>query len=172
LREIQPNLRRLGAFWISPEPAIQDYFETLKFAAKAHGVELKADVLTREEELPSRLRSMVGQVDALWLPPDPMLITPSSFSIIKEFSLSNNIPLYVPLDSLVDKGATASIASRFREIGRTVGLTAARVVAGRASHDENIYSDKYFMVLNLTSAKQTGLDIPAEVVKRADRVVP
>ena len=77
-----------------------------------------------------------------------------------------------PMDSLVDKGATASFAASFRESGRKAGQMAAKAEAGALGDVEAIYPDHYELTVNLTAAAQSGLTIPPDVVKKADRVVP
>ena len=171
LKEIQPNLKRLAVFDILSSPPAVNYFRELQRLARTKNIEVRLEYLTRVEELPDRLRSLTGKMDAVWLPPDPLLITPGAFAIVREFSHSNNVPLYVPIDSLVDKGATACIGSSFREMGRTAGRLAAKAVAGNLESVEAVYPDQTDLTLNLTAAAQSGLAISPEVVRKADRVV-
>jgi ABC-type uncharacterized transport system substrate-binding protein len=92
--------------------------------------------------------------------------------VAKEFGLSNNVAFYVPTGSLVDKGAVASITASFRESGRTAGRVAAQAQAGTLGNVEAVYPDRYELTVNLTAAAQSGLTIPPDVVKKADRVIP
>lgn len=171
LRQIQPNLRRLVVFDVFSSPSAVNYFQNLQRLARANDIEVRVEYLTRVEELPDRLRSLAGKMDAVWLPPDPLLITPSAFAIVREFSRSNSVPLYVPVDSLVDKGATACVSSSFREMGHAAGQIAAKAVAGNLGNIETVYPDRTDLTLNLIAAAQSGLTIPPAVVQKADRVV-
>jgi putative ABC transport system substrate-binding protein len=171
LREIQPHLRRLVVFDILSSPTAVNYFQNLQQLARTDGVEVRMEYLAHAEELPDRLRSLAGKMDAIWLPPDPLLITPSAFAMVREFSRSNSVPLYVPIDSLVDKGATACVGSSFREMGRTAGRLAVKAVAGHLENVEAVYPDRVDLTLNLTAAALSGLTISPAVVQKADRVV-
>ena len=169
LREIQPDLKRLGVLWVSEMMA--DYVSQLDQAASGFGIQTLAGSLGSEAELPDRLRGLLGEeADALWLAPDPMLISASTFALIKEFCRSSDIPFYVPTAGLVEKGAVASVSSSFREIGRTAGEVVREVLQGRIGEKVR-YPGAVETTLNLEAAKGSGLEIPAEVIKRAERVI-
>ena len=171
LKTIQPTLKRLAVFWISTNLTGNNYIETLRNAAAAKGVTLREEHLTRVDEAPARLRALIGQADAMWLAPDPTLVTPTTFSAAKEFSRSNKIPLYAPINSLVDMGAVASVAASFKELGRAAGQAAARISADGAV-TQNIYPDTFETHINLTAAAASGLIVPDAAVKNADRGLP
>lgn len=172
LKEIQPGLKRLAVFVVMRSAINDEYHRELIRVARAIGIEARIEYLSQADDLPDRLRSLAGKIDAIWMPPDPLLVTPTAFAVAKEFARSNNTPLYVPVDSLVDKGATASFVSSFRESGRTTGRIAAKVVAGTLGNVEAVYPDRYELTINLTAAAQSGLTIPPDIVKKAERVVP
>jgi len=170
LKDIQPGLKRLAMFWISP--FFNETFKDLQRVSQTFGIEIRGVHLESIDELPDSLRAISGHTDALFLTPDPSLITPSVFAVVKEFGHSNNLPLYVPIDSLVDKGASASVAPSFKEMGRRAGKLAAAAMVGNAGNPEIVYPEKSLLTLNLTAAAQSGLQIPPDVVKKANRVVP
>jgi hypothetical protein len=170
LKEIQPTLKRLAVFGITRSPGITAYFDDFKRAAQTQGIEARIEYLDRSEDLPERLRSLTGKIDAMWMSPDPLLITPATFEVVKEFGRSNDIPFYAPMESLVDKGAVASIAASFRENGRAAGKVAAQAVSGQLRSSLNVFPEKYEMTINLSGAAQSGLTISPEVLKKADRV--
>ena len=169
LREIQPDLKRLGVLWMSE--AMADFTSQLGQAASAFGVQVLIGRLGSEAELPDRLRGLLSdEADALWLAPDPVLINATTFALLKEFCRSSDIPFYVPTSGLVEKGAVASVSSSFREIGRTAGAAAREVLEGRIGEKVR-YPGAVETTLNLEAAEESGLEIPAEVIKRAERVI-
>jgi hypothetical protein len=172
LKDVQPSLTRLAVILSTWGPEIVAYCRSLQHAAKAEGFDVQLERIEKTEELPEHLRALEGRVDALFMFPDPALITPSAFNTTKEFGRANHLPLYVPMDNLVDKGATASIAPDFREMGRAAGRVADQALKGEFPSSPTIYAEKNYLTLNLKAAVQSGLVIPPAVVKSADRVVP
>lgn len=169
LKDIQPALKRLAVLWVSN--SIDDNVERMQEASAPMEIEIVPERLKSPDELPERLRSIYKDVDAIWLMPDPFLINSQSFAVLKEFSWSNKVPLYVPAAGLVEQGATASISASFREIGRAAASAARRVLAKKPVEDP-VYPEKVETVLSLKAATNAGLLIPPDVVKSLDKVVP
>ena len=170
LKEIQPPLKRLAAFWAST--SMKEYIEETERISPSFGIKILSERLGGPNEFPDRLRALFyGSVDALWLLPDPLLIGAQSLSALKEFSWSNQIPLYVPTAGLVEQGGTASISSSFREIGRAAAIAAGHALAGEPIQGA-LYPEKPEVTLSVTSAEKTGLKIPSRALENADKVLP
>ncbi len=165
-KELQPSLKRLVVLWSSE--AIKVYFDQKKEIADRLGVELISDRVRNSDDLPDHLRALKGKVDALWLPSDAAMITPKNFATIKEFSLGNGIPFYVPSEGLVEQGATASVSASFEELGALAAQMAHQALKGPLNTDR-VFPEKYHVAVNLTSAKRgpgdfrfAHSDIPAK----------
>jgi len=167
LKEIQPTLKRLGILGISKS---RDSFNSeLQETGQELGIQIVIDKLGAPNDLPDHLRSLKSKIDALWVSPDPLLLTPESFNTMKEFCRSNSIPFYVPTSQLVELGATGAVTSSFSDIGHSAGKIAKEFLAGTYKA-EKAYPEKFETVLNVTSAKTAGL--PLEAQKVADKVIP
>jgi ABC-type uncharacterized transport system substrate-binding protein len=148
------------------------YLEEIQQVCAGFGIKAIVTQVSGADALPDRLRAVLQQgVDALWLPPDPLLINAQNFSVLKTFCWSNNIPFYAPTAGLVEQGAVASVSSSFREIGRAAGRVARRVLLGKIP-EQVVYPDVVEVTLNLTAAANSKLQIPQEVRLKADRVLP
>jgi putative tryptophan/tyrosine transport system substrate-binding protein len=170
LKTIQPGVKRIAVIWSSD--AMDSYIKTMRDDAERIGIELLVERVEGGRDLPSSLRDLIKKrPDALWLPADPLLVNPESFSILKGFTWSNEIPFYAPTDGLVERGAAAAVSSDFREIGRTAGRAARLVLTGKEIPPD-FFPERILMSFNLSAAASCGLRIPADVLKRADRVYP
>jgi putative ABC transport system substrate-binding protein len=170
LQELQPNLRRLGSIWV--DYSFANYGGDMKKVAEQSGITVQVEHLKSLDDLPDLLRAMKGHVDAFWIPPDPLLITPESFSAMRQFALDNMIPLYVSIDGLADKGAAASVSVSFRDMGRKAGSLAAQALSGSADNLGPAFGDHVSVTINASVASQSGLTIDSGVLKKADRVIP
>lgn len=170
LKEIQPTLKRLGILWTSD--AYVGYTAQLKAESPNFGVEVIAERLKTPENLLDGIRAIKDRVDALWLPPDPFLITAHNFAAFKQFSLSNHIPLYVPMDNLADQGAVAAVSSSFHNMGQKAGEVAEKILSGNPVTESSVYVEKVTLTINASFAAQSGLELPPAVLKKADRVIP
>lgn len=168
LKELQPGMKRLAVFWISQ--SMEGLLGELAQAGREQGVQITAVRLATPTDLPDQLRALASKPDALWLPPDPLLLNSESFDVLKDYSWSNKVPLYAPVAGLVDKGATASVGASFREVGRAAGLAAKSLLAGGRPGDP-VFPERIELVVNLGAARNAGLDIAEKKLAEAARVV-
>jgi hypothetical protein len=170
LRELQEPLRHLGVLWITD--AMTEYAGQLRQAGGEAGMEVSAEQLGDPDQLPDSLRRLIGRgVEALWLPPDPLLINAGSFALLREFSRANKVPLYVPTAGFAEEGAVAAVGVSFAQNGRTAARAALDLLAGRELPGE-IYPDECEITLNLGAAAAVGLRFPPAVQNRARRIIP
>jgi hypothetical protein len=168
VKELQPSLTRLAVLWAGE--SIKDYFTNKEEIFKRLGIELMSYRVTRPEDLPDQLRSLKGKADAIWLPPDAVMVTPQNFATIKEFSTANALPFYVPSEGLVEQGAVASFGPSFREIGALTAKMAQQAVQGTLTVN-HVFPEQLHYAVNLGAAKNANLKISSEILKQADKVI-
>ena len=166
---IQPTLKSMVVLWISPSSAA--FIEALRRAGHARGIEIQSDRLTQASDLPNHLRQWQNKTNALWIPPDPLLITEQNVVLLGQFSGSSNIPYYTSVAGLAEKGAVASIASSYAEIGAAAANVARSVLQGNTPALD-VYADKTDTILNVSAAEKVGLHIDAEQQKQFQKVIP
>jgi hypothetical protein len=168
IKELQPNLKGLGILGLSES---RDEFNAdMEEEGAKKGVAVVVEKMHTPGELPDRLRSLRSHIQAIWIPPDPRLITPQNFNLIKEFCLANHIAFYVPTVELVEQGATASVASSFDDIGRSAGQMVQDMLSA-ASKGGKIYPLKPRVAINVKSAAESGLKLSPEQLQKADKLV-
>lgn len=170
LLALQPGLKRLAFVWQS-EFYGKQYLPLLRKAGKSLGVSIDSYQLADSENLPDLLRSVYGKADALWLPPDPLLLSERNFLLFRDFSLANRMPLYVPMPGMVERGATGSVGVSFRAIGQEAARVARETAAGRETRTLN-FPASLETTLNRDSAAAVGLKIDAATLKTLSRVTP
>lgn len=170
LRRLQPGLKRLAV--LSHALGRERFLVDLKAAGDAIGVEIVAVAVNGPEGVPDALRSVLPiKADALWLAPDPALVTPKAFQTILNFSWDNRIPFYAPTRSLVAAGAAAAVSAGPEETGRQAAELARRALAGE-SLPELVYPERAKLTVNLTSARKAGLVIAPGTLGKDDEVLP
>ena len=166
LRVLMPRLKVLQAFW-SSEASRQDT-EALVKAGEDIGVVVLSERIFPPSRLPERLRGLEDKADALWLMPDPELVNAENFAIMREYAAAQKIPFIGPTEGLAERGATATIAVTFREMGRAAALSVRARLAGRAEA-EVIYVRRATVTVNAGAARAVGLSLSSDA---ADKVLP
>ncbi len=169
MRRVQPGLKRAVVLWSSEsfEPDAAD----LRKAGAAAGVEVSSEKIEDLADLAAALRRVQGSAEALWLTADPLLITPRNFETIREFSYGSGVAFYAPTEGLAQRGAVASIAVGYADIGRAAAAAAAGLLAGESPPAKQ-YSSNAALSVNLSAAKEVKLPVPAEALRRAAKVFP
>jgi putative ABC transport system substrate-binding protein len=167
-KELQPSLKRLAVIWAGD--SIQDFIDQKKDIEERLGIEMVSDRVGNSADLPDHLRALKGKVDAIWMPPDAAMVTPANFTTIKEFSFGNGIPFYVPSEGLVEQGGTASVSASFKEIGALAAEMTRQALNGTLKTDR-VYPEKLHFAVNLHAAETCHLNIPADVLQKADKVI-
>jgi hypothetical protein len=145
LKAIQPGLKRLRVFWMAP--SYGNYMNDLKSKGQLLGIAVEGTRIGSIDELPELLRGSLGTMDAFWLPPDPLLLTPESLTIFREFSWDNGVPYYASSRVQAIEGATASIGTSFSGIGKAAAMAAMALEAGE-KQPTVIFLDKAELTLN------------------------
>lgn len=166
MRALLPRLRVLRVFW-SSESSREDA-EALEAAGQRQGVVVLSERVDPPSLLPERLRAIDGKDDALWLMPDPALVTAENFAIVREYAAARGIPFLGPTEGLAERGATATISATFRDMGRAAALSLRARLDGGAE-PEIVRAARVTVTVNAAAARAVGLG-PA--FPSADKVLP
>ena len=167
IKTVLPRVRTIQILWTSTSQSAD--VEGLSEDAALAGLTVRAARLPSADALPEALRSIQGRADALFLMPDPVLVNATAFAILKEYSKAARIPFLAPTEGLAEKGATATFAAPFREIGRAAALALKSHLAGTESRPR-VHSHVLTVTVSASAAADAGLDV--EGLKGVDRIVP
>jgi hypothetical protein len=154
MKAIQPGITSIAAFGVAD--SYDAYLKELGVAAQGAGVRLITRKVNQVADLVAALRAIQGQAQALWIAPDPVLISQATFKLMNDFCLANKIGLYAPAASLANTGALAGVAPTFKDIGRAAAKAAS---SGNASG--NVSSNRCEIMVNAATASALGLNIPS-----------
>lgn len=166
IRALVPPLKVLRVFW-SSEGSREDV-ESLEAAGERAGIVVLSVRVSPPSGLPERLRSLDGNADALWLMPDPALVNAANFSILREYAAARKLPFLAPTEGLAERGATATVAVTFRDMGRAAALTLRSRLEGRAG-PEISRASRVSVTVNAAAARAAGLGPRFD---SADKILP
>jgi len=168
-RMVNPRARRIGVIY-NAENVGRLVQEAQKAAAIVRLAVVERPVVT-EREIPEALRGLLQgpeAVDALWIPPDPLLMGNESRRFLLSETLKAGRPVYSSMASLVAEGALASNSPDFVSIGEQMGDLVNRVAAGEKRSDMLV--PRAELLINKKIADKLKVEIPADALKAANRV--
>ncbi len=167
LKDIHPSMKSLVVFWRSD--TLSNGLDLLKASLNKKKVDVLLEKLDDAKDLPERLRALKGKADALWIPPDPLLINAHTFTLLRIFSRDNNIPFFAPTPGLVENGAVASICSSFDDVAKATAKAVHEILSGAAL--DELYPENSEIVINMKAAAQCYIEIPEHVLKKAKKII-
>lgn len=104
-------------------------------AFRKAGIRLVVREAMKPGNVPKQLEALKGTVDALWLLPDPAIVTSESVDAFALFSLQHRLPWASFSDAHLKKGAVAAFGTNIFDLGRQAAETANSIMAGVSPAD-------------------------------------
>jgi putative ABC transport system substrate-binding protein len=140
-------------------------------AARALGTQIQALKASTVGEVDAAFRTMVrDQADALFVAADAFL---SGRRVqIAITAARHGIPTVAPYRDEVEVGALMSYGPVLEDVYRQVGDYTGRILKGAKPAEMPVQqTTKLEFLINLTTARVIGLDIPPSLLARADEVI-
>lgn len=173
-KEIVPKLKTLGFVY---NPGLDSSKATLAWV-KEQGKKLGISVVeaaapTTNEVIPAT-NKLVGKVDAIYVPNDTTVV--AALETVVKIGKETKTPVFTGETRGVGRGAIASVGLNYTQVGMLAGHMVAEVLNGKKPGDIDavIAYEKIpdnVVVVNKASAAAMGVTIPADVLKRASKVI-
>jgi putative ABC transport system substrate-binding protein len=168
-RLINPKGVRIGVLF-SPDHTGEAVAEAEK-AAGLLRVALVPRSVAGDRDIPGKLRELLAgdTIDALWIPPDPVLLSEASRRYILAETLKAGKPVYTFSSSIVQEGALVSNGPDYVSIGEQVGELVNRLAGGERGRIEMLVP-RAELVINRRIAAKLKIEIPPDALKSAAKV--
>jgi putative ABC transport system substrate-binding protein len=169
-RELVPQLRRLAImFNIGNVQPVLEMGET-QAAARMLGLEVLPLVIQKAEDIPSTVQGLKTRADAVYVAVDQLMV--ANQKTIVASALRAELPTIVSTSDFVKAGALLSYGPSYTERFRRAADYVDKILRGTRPGDIPVEQPtKFELVINLKTAKALGLEIPANLLARADEVI-
>ena len=171
LRELVPAAMRIGLL-VNPDNAnAEAVMRETTAAAAAIGVELEIVRANDNPAIDAAFATLVrNKADALVVGADPFFF--SRRAQLAALAIRHAIPAVYTVRDFSEAGGLMSYGTSLTEAFRHIGDYTGRIVKGAEPADlPVVQSTKFDFIINLTTAKALGLDVPATLLARADAVI-
>ncbi len=170
IARITPNAKRIGVISNPGEANSVTLVTLIKEHAPARGMTVVQAAAPRSNDVLSAARSLVGKVDAIYVPTDNTVV--SALEGVIKTGIENKLPVYAGDTDSVPRGAIAALGFNYYDVGRQTGAIVARILKGEKPGDIPVEGvQKTELAVNLKSAQAMGVDIPPELLAEAKSVV-
>lgn len=169
--EIVPGMDAIGVIYNPAESNAVVLVDLLKAAAAAAGITVVEATAVNTAAVQAAAASLVGRVDAIYLPTDNTVI--AALDAVIGVAEDARIPLFSGDNDSVRLGAIASIGFDYFEHGKQAGRIVARILRGENAGDIPVeFAAGGEIAVNPGAAARMGVTIPQSVLDRATEIVP
>ncbi len=156
--ELTPNRTNYGVLYNTSEVNSVNTVKDAKEYLDSKGVAYTEAVVTNSSEVQQAAQSLVGKVDAIFVPNDSVI--QDAMTMVTEIARENKIPVYGSSAVMVESGAFATIAISDKEIGAISADKAVEILEGKPIEEvpaEVVPATN--TVVNKTTAEAIGVDL-------------
>lgn len=162
MRSFFPALHRIGMLY-DPEKTLNKLKEA-ELRGPVHDFQMQGFPVTNEKDIPQQLRTLLSESDALWLVPDPTVLTDESVRFILESAIARHVPVIAFSTEFTRLGALLSLSVDYGEVGRETGRLAKRILNGEPMMTlKPVSVQRVRISVNLKTARYLGITIPKDV---------
>ena len=170
VKEIMPEAARLGVIHNPGEANSVTLLELIKLEAPLRGLAVVEAAAPRSSDVLAAAQSLVGRVDAIYVPTDNTVVT--ALEAIIRVGTDNRLPVFAGDTDSVPRGAIAALGFNYYDLGRQTGKIVARVLDGEAPGAIEVQGIEITeLFVNPGAAKAMGIELPQAVIERAKMVV-
>jgi putative ABC transport system substrate-binding protein len=138
--------------------------------AKTLGLEVATSEIRRSEDIVPSFEAVKGRAEALYVCGDALVTT--NRIRINILAMSARLPTMHGLREYVEAGGLMSYGANFADLYRRSGDYVDKILRGAKPGDIPVEQPtKFDLVINLTTAKALGLEVPPTLLARADEVI-
>jgi ABC-type uncharacterized transport system substrate-binding protein len=171
LHELIPDAKSVGFLVNADNPNASQQINDLQEAARSLRLELQPFRAKNEGELQEAFDIVAERaLGAMLVGADPYF--GSNVNQIVRLAADHRIPTVYYKREFTDAGGLMSYGTSTSEAWRQVGIYIARILKGAKPADLPIVqSTKFELVINLSTAKALGIEVPPTLSARADEII-
>lgn len=166
---LTPGNKTYGLIYNTGEVNSVNTVKDAKSYLDGKGLKYVEAVVTNSSEIQQAAESLVGSVDAIFVPNDS--VVQSGMAQITEITRKNKIPVYACSATTVQSGAFATVAMNDKQIGSQSADMAVEILGGRKVADvPSVVVHASGTVINQNTMEALGVTIPDSVKSTAQLI--
>jgi putative ABC transport system substrate-binding protein len=170
LRGVIPQLRRLAIMFDAGYGNSVMEASDIKAAARTLGLDFASLEIRQPEDIPTTFEMLQAKVDAIYVVSDALIA--ANRTRIITLALNARLPTMFSYRDYVVAGGLMSYGPNFVDLFRRAADTVDKILRGTKPSDIPIeQASKFGLVINRTTAKMLGAQIPTTLLATADEML-
>ncbi len=163
-KSVVPSIKKIGLVYSKSVGG--SLLTEMKKASSKSGFTLVEKKVASDKDVPNAIRSLKGNIDGLYLPPDRTVAKHDAFQFIALFTFENNVPFMAPASRFVKKGALVALMIDYEEVGKQAAGIAKKIQDGSSASSIKVQPPMVtILVLNQKTAETIGINIPPSLTQ-------
>lgn len=168
--KIAPDAKTIGIVYSSGEVNSQVQVDHAQEAAEKMDLELELVAISNKSEVLQAAESLVGKVDALYVPTDNAVV--DALESMIQIAEQEQLPLIVGEGDSVERGGLATLGIDYHLLGYQTGEMAMRILDGEDPATMPVETQEVVkLIVNIGAAERMGVELPEDLIDEADEVV-
>lgn len=170
IKQAMPDAKNLGVIYNPGEANSVSIVKLVNQFAPELGMTVTEAVSPKSADVQTAARSLLGKVDAIYLPTDNTVI--SAMEGIIKVAQQAKIPVFAGDTDSVKRGAAAAVGFNYYDVGRQTGKMVVEVLNGKALGDIPVQGvEKTELFVNPSAAESMGLTLSEALISQAKEVI-
>jgi len=170
LRELLPGLRTLAILFDTGTPNAVLESGEVQTAVHTLGLDMMTSKVRRVEDIAPAFDALKGRAEALYVCSSPLLTT--NRIRVNNLALGIRVPTMYGFRDDIEAGGLMSYGPNLPSLFRRAADYVDKILRGAKPGDLPVEQPtKFDFIINLTTAKILGLEVPPSLVARADEVI-
>nr|WP_222102674.1 ABC transporter substrate-binding protein [Gilliamella apicola] len=170
MKKIVPNVKAVGYIYSPSEINSTVVLKNLQQQLSQQNISLIAVPAQRTADISTAANTLKGKIDLIYTTTDNNVV--SAYESLVKFANENKIPLLASFPDAIERGAVAAYGMSYYDVGRQSGKLVVRVLNGEAPGNITPEIGQALrLVVNIDAAKKQGIDLSADVIKSAYKVI-
>jgi putative ABC transport system substrate-binding protein len=170
IREFLPEIKTLGVIYNAGETNSVVLVDALKAECAKFGIAVREAPVDNSSGVTQAAQSLVGRAEAAYVPVDNTVVSALESAI--KVCTEAGLPLFAGDVDSVSRGSIAAVAIDYYKMGVQTGDIAKRVLDGADPATTPVESIRDLSLhVNPAAAAAMGIEVPASVLERADKIV-
>lgn len=171
LKEALPAVRRVGALWTAENPGAAVVVAAMEPASAQLGLQLLRIPVRGPSELPGAVEAAMRNGAGALIVVDDAFVTRHRAQLVN-LAAKHSLPVFSLFEPVAEAGGLLAYGPSTSDMYRRAAYYVDRILRGEKPGDLPIEQPtRFYLVINLKTAKALGLTIPDSLRLRADRVI-
>ena len=170
IREVIPNVSRVAFLGVNNNASTATEVAEFQAAGRTLGLEIARIDISQPDDIAPVIESLRGRVDAIYVQTIPLMYTHRVS--INALALGARLPTFAGSREFAEASGLMSYGPNFSDLFRRAGDFVDKILRGAKPADLPVEQPtKFDLVINLTTAKALGLEVPQKLLFTADEVI-